>query len=210
MEETSRPPCDPCARMSSSPPWESFMTSGRLRGTNTVGPRVNKRLVVVLNAFNDAYSRMNGCTYWFSSHFLTLQLKTGGLRTYLGMLCTQGKILPACFDDLASTGMPCRQQWLSSICWLFWIREAGAAAQALLPWGRPRWLGLHPSRSATSILGATALPCVIFCFDRPFPNQASVLLRNWPKVTASSCCRCSICRSRCSCTDHQEGKDIFM
>ena len=81
--------------------------------------RVNKRLVVVLNAFNDAYSRMNGCTYWFSSHFLTLQLKTGGLRTYLGMLCTQGKILPACFDDLASNGMPCRQQWLSSFAGRF-------------------------------------------------------------------------------------------
>lgn len=90
------------------------------------------------------------------------------------------------------------------ICWSFWIREAGAAAQALLPWGGPRWLGLHPSRSA-SIFGATALPFVILCFDRPFPNQASVLSRNWP----SSCCRCSICRNRCSCTDHQEGKDMY-
>ena len=200
--------CDPCARMSSSPPWESFMTSGRTSGNKC--SRVNKRSALVLNAFNDAhgaYSRMNGCTYWFSSYFptfLTLHLKTSGLRTHVGMLCTEGKILPACFEDLASTGILCRQQWLSSFAGRFGSEKPAQRRRHYYPEADPDdWVFIPAGPQASS----ERLLCLLsfLCFDRPFPNQASVLSRNWP----SSCCRCSICRNRCSCTDHQEGKDMY-
>lgn len=119
--------------------------------------RVNKRSALVLNAFNDAhgaYSRMNGCTYWFSSYFptfLTLHLKTSGLRTHLGMLCTEGKILPACFEDLASTGILCRQQWLSSFAGRFGSEKPAQRRRHYYPEADPDdWVFIPAGPQASS------------------------------------------------------------